>query len=117
LPAVSHAARSPQRARDSSASLCDEWSMPTLNAAQIKQSLRALPAWTRRGAAISRTYVYQDFPAAIRFVNKVARLAEKAGHHPDMDICWNKVTLTLSTHDEGGLTAKDFALAQQCDQL
>ena len=55
-------------------------------------------------------------PAAIRFVNAVARIAERAWHHPDIDIAWNKVTLTLTTHDAGGLTAKDFELARQFDQ-
>jgi 4a-hydroxytetrahydrobiopterin dehydratase len=84
---------------------------------QIKQALRTAPKWTKRGRFIRRTYVFKDFPAAIKFVNGVARAAEKAWHHPDIDIRWNKVTLTLTTHDEGGLTEKDFSLAQKSDRL
>ena len=73
--------------------------------------------WKKKGATIVRTYQFKDFPAAIKFVNAVARLAEKAWHHPDIDIRWNKVTLALTTHDAGGLTQKDFDLARQLDQL
>jgi 4a-hydroxytetrahydrobiopterin dehydratase len=91
--------------------------MAKLNAAQIKTSLRTLPDWRRSSAAIRRTFQFKDFVAAMRFVNAVARLAEKAWHHPDIDIRWNKVTLTLTTHSEGGLTGKDFKLAKQFDRL
>jgi 4a-hydroxytetrahydrobiopterin dehydratase len=79
--------------------------------------LSALPEWKRNGQIISRTYVFADFVAAMKFVNTVADLAEQAQHHPDIDVRWNKVTLALSTHDAGGLTQKDFALAKQCDAL
>ncbi|MBP9903133.1 MAG: 4a-hydroxytetrahydrobiopterin dehydratase [Verrucomicrobiota bacterium] len=91
--------------------------MAKLTAVQIKSALVAVPDWKRTGGTITRTVAFKDFPAAIRFVNAVARLAEKAGHHPDIDIRWNKVTLALTTHDAGGLTAKDFALAQRFDRL
>lgn len=91
--------------------------MAKFNLAQIKTALAAVPDWKKKGATITRRYQFKDFPAAIRFVNAVARLAEKAWHHPDIDIRWNKVTLTLSTHDAGGLTDKDFALAKKFDQL
>jgi 4a-hydroxytetrahydrobiopterin dehydratase len=91
--------------------------MPKLNAAQIKSSLKATPLWRKRAATISRTFAFKDFPAAIQFVRRVAVLAEKAWHHPDIDIRWNKVTLTLTTHDAGGLTEKDFTLAKQFNQL
>lgn len=91
--------------------------MEKLNAVQIKSALAAVPEWTRKGAVISRTCQFKDFPAAIQFVNAVARLAEEAWHHPDIDIRWNKVTLALTTHDAGGLTEKDFALAQKFDRL
>jgi len=87
-----------------------------LSAAQIKTALAAVPDWQKRGATITRTFQFKDFPAAIKFVNAVAKLAEKAWHHPDIDIRWNKVTLTLTTHDAGGLTAKDFTLAKQFNQ-
>jgi 4a-hydroxytetrahydrobiopterin dehydratase len=85
--------------------------------AKIVLLLSTLPEWSRTGEIISRTYVFKDFPAAMKFVNAVAELAEQAQHHPDVDIRWNKVTLALTTHDAGGLTEKDFALAKQCDAL
>lgn len=91
--------------------------MSTLSPTEIKAALTRLPQWQRRGTIIRRTFVFKDFPAAIRFVNAVARRAEKAWHHPDVDIRWNKVTLTLTTHDAGGLTEKDFALAAEFDKL
>lgn len=91
--------------------------MDKLIAAQIRTSLVAVPEWHRRGKTITRTFDFKDFPAAIRFVNTVARLAEKAWHHPDIDIRWNKVTLTLTTHDAGGLTSRDFSLAKQFDRI
>jgi len=91
--------------------------MTTLSAARIKTALASVPDWKKRGATIKRTFQFKDFPAAIKFVNRIARTAEKAWHHPDIDIRWNKVTLTLTTHDAGGLTEKDFALAQTFDRL
>ena len=91
--------------------------MPKLTAAQIKPALVAVPDWKKTGVTIARTFELKDFPAAIRFVNAVAKLAEQAAHHPDIDIRWNKVTLTLTTHSEGGLTEKDFKLARQFDRL
>ena len=84
---------------------------------KIQTSLSALPQWHRAGAIISRTFEFKDFPAAMDFVNAVATLAEQSQHHPDIDVRWNKVTLALTTHDAGGLTEKDFALARQCDAL
>jgi 4a-hydroxytetrahydrobiopterin dehydratase len=87
--------------------------MKKLTAAQIKTALARLPEWPRRGASITRTFQFANFLAAIRFVNAVARLAEAAGHHPDIDIRWNRVVLTLTTHDAGGLTRRDFALARK----
>lgn len=91
--------------------------MSKLNLAQIKTALAATPEWKKKGNTIKRLYQFKDFPAGIKFVNAVARLAEKAWHHPDIDIRWNKVTLTLTTHDAGGLTKKDFALAKKFDQF
>jgi 4a-hydroxytetrahydrobiopterin dehydratase len=91
--------------------------MPKLTPAQIKSALQTVPHWKRKGAAIRRTYEFKDFPAAIKFVNAIARVAEKAWHHPDIDIRWNEVTLVLTTHDAGGLTEKDFDLAQKFDRL
>jgi 4a-hydroxytetrahydrobiopterin dehydratase len=91
--------------------------MKKLNAAQIKSALADVPEWTRQGATISRTFQFKDFPTAIQFVNAAAELAEQAWHHPDIDIRWNKVKFTLTTHDAGGLTEKDFALAGKFDRL
>lgn len=88
-----------------------------IDEARIVNALASIPDWKLSGATIVRTYEFKDFPAAIKFVEVVAALAEQAWHHPDIDIRWNKVTLTLSTHDAGGLTEKDFALARQFDQL
>jgi 4a-hydroxytetrahydrobiopterin dehydratase len=90
--------------------------MPLLKASEIKAALKHVPGWKQRGKTIQRTFEFDDFVAAVKFVNQVAKLAEKAWHHPDIDIRWNQVTLTLSTHSEGGLTEKDFALAKKCAQ-
>jgi len=90
--------------------------MAKLSPKEIKSALGSTPGWSRKGRNIVRTFQFKDFPAAIKFVDKIARLAEKSWHHPDIDIRWNKVTLTLTTHDQGGLTEKDFNLAQQFDQ-
>ena len=88
-----------------------------LDEAKINSSLPTVPQWRRQGEVISRTFEFPDFPAAMKFVNAVAELAEQVQHHPDIDVRWNKVTLALTTHDSGGLTEKDFALARQCDAL
>ena len=91
--------------------------MPKLDAAQIAIAMAAVPQWKQTGDVISRMFQFKDFPAAMKFVNAVAELAEAAWHHPDIDIRWNKVTLALTTHDAGGLTEKDFNLARQFDRL
>ena len=87
-----------------------------LSQTEIKAALAQLPGWARKGKTITRLYTRPDFVNALSFVNYVGYLAEKADHHPDIDIRYKKVTLTLSTHSDGGLTAKDFDLAQQIDQ-
>jgi 4a-hydroxytetrahydrobiopterin dehydratase len=84
---------------------------------RVKAALATVPLWTRRGTVIRRQFEFADFVAAMKFVNAVAKAAEKAQHHPDLDIRWNKVTLALTTHDAGGLTAKDFSLAAKSDAL
>ncbi len=91
--------------------------MKKLAAVEITTALATVPEWKLSGNAIARTYQFKDFPGAILFVNAVAGLAEGAGHHPDIDIRWNRVTLVLTTHDAGGLTEKDFALAREFDRL
>jgi 4a-hydroxytetrahydrobiopterin dehydratase len=101
--------------RDGDPKLC-EWScMEKLSTEKIKAALAAVPEWRQSGNAIVRTFQFKDFPAAMKFVNAAADLAEAAGHHPDIDIRWNRVTLALTTHDAGGLTEKDFALAEKFD--
>jgi 4a-hydroxytetrahydrobiopterin dehydratase len=91
--------------------------MTTLTPARIETELRTVPRWSHQGQSIARTFQFKDFAAAIVFVNSVARLAEEARHHPDIDVRWNAVTLTLTTHDAGGLTERDFALAASIDAL
>lgn len=88
-----------------------------LTAAALRAALATVPEWRKRGAVLRRTFEFADFAAAMKFVNAVARRAEKAGHHPDIALRWNCVTLALTTHDAGGLTAKDFELAARLDRL
>ena len=91
--------------------------MSALNTKQVTLNLKAVPSWTKHEKEIQRTFTFKDFLSSIAFVNQVAEKAQKADHHPDIDIRFNKVTLTLTTHDEGGLTEKDFSLAGQCDEI
>ena len=91
--------------------------MAEMTPGQIKTALPEIKDWKKQSVSITRTYQFKDFGAAMKFVNKVARVAEKANHHPDIDIRWNKVTLTLATHSEGGLTKKDFEVAKKVDTL
>lgn len=86
-----------------------------LGDAAVAAELARIPGWARAGATIEKTYRFAGFREAMFFVNGVAALAERAGHHPDITIHWNTVTLSLWTHSEGGLTAKDFALAREVD--
>jgi len=88
-----------------------------LEESKLLPSLALIPQWNLQDGKIVRTFQFKDFPAGIKFVEVVAGLAEQAWHHPDIDIRWNKVTLTLTTHDAGGLTEKDFALARQFDKI
>jgi 4a-hydroxytetrahydrobiopterin dehydratase len=73
--------------------------------------------WTLKGSVISRHFHFADFADAMRFVNRVARLAEAANHHPDIAVSYNKVRLALTTHDAGGLTMRDFKLASKINKL
>ncbi|MBL8875628.1 MAG: 4a-hydroxytetrahydrobiopterin dehydratase [Phycisphaerae bacterium] len=90
--------------------------MPKLTEAQVEAALKAVPEWGESGDAIQRTFQFSDFVKAMSFVDRVAQAAERSQHHPDILIRYNKVTLTLSTHDAGGITVKDFELAKACDQ-
>jgi 4a-hydroxytetrahydrobiopterin dehydratase len=82
-----------------------------LDETEITRRLAALAGWERRGDEICRSFAFSDFKAALAFVNRVGELAEAANHHPDIDIRYSRVTLVLTTHDAGGLTARDFELA------
>ena len=81
----------------------------------IQRELGGLSGWSRRGEVLTRTYQFRNFAAAMKFVNRVAEAAEAADHHPDIDIRYSKVTLTLSTHSAGGITQKDLDLARAVD--
>ncbi|AKQ63160.1 Pterin-4-alpha-carbinolamine dehydratase [Myxococcus hansupus] len=83
----------------------------------LQSFLSQHPEWKHEGGMIRRTYEAPSFLAGIAFVEKVAQAAEKADHHPDIDIRWRKVTLALVTHDAGGLTARDTGLATEADRL
>ena len=91
--------------------------MELLTEDEIAAQLASLPGWTREGSSITRSVTRDDFRGAMLFTGAVAYLAEEAGHHPDITIQWNKVTLTLSTHSAGGLTAADFGLAGRISAL
>ena len=86
--------------------------MTALSAHEIHTRLKNLSGWQTEAGELVRTFQFPDFRASLRFVNAVGELAEKAGHHPDIDIRYNKVRLALVTHDAGGITAKDFELAE-----
>jgi 4a-hydroxytetrahydrobiopterin dehydratase len=87
-----------------------------LTAAEISFRLKALPDWKVESGELTRTFTFKDFVGSLAFVNSVGDLAEKAGHHPDIDIRYNRVRLALVTHDAGGITAKDFDLAAAIDK-
>jgi 4a-hydroxytetrahydrobiopterin dehydratase len=92
-------------------------SMRTLSDQEVASHLGALPEWRIEKGELTRTFTFQDFPAALAFVNRVGEQAEAAGHHPDIDIRYNRVRLWLVSHDAGGLTAKDFELASAVNKL
>ncbi len=89
--------------------------MTLLDETEARARLDALDGWTREGQVIQKTYTLDSFPEAIAFVNRIAELAERADHHPDIDVRYDRVACALSTHSEGGLTEKDFKLARQID--
>jgi 4a-hydroxytetrahydrobiopterin dehydratase len=89
----------------------------TLHSKQIKLHLQAIPNWSKRAQAIHRTFKFEGFLNGIDFVNRIAKKAQAMNHHPDIDVRFDQVTLTLTTHDEGGITEKDFLLAKQCDEV
>jgi 4a-hydroxytetrahydrobiopterin dehydratase len=90
--------------------------MTTLTLDEIGEEMKDVPDWVRRAKVITRTYKFDGFPQSIAFVDQIAKRAQKLRHHPDIDIRYDQVTLELTTHDAGGLTEKDFTLAEQCDE-
>lgn len=90
---------------------------PLLNKAEIEAQAHLLSGWEVQEKTLRSVRKFRDFVEAIAFVNKLVEPAEAAGHHPDLRISYNKVTVVLTTHDSGGLTQKDFDLAQQISQI
>jgi 4a-hydroxytetrahydrobiopterin dehydratase len=86
-----------------------------LSDTEIESALSSLLGWEREGDAIVKSYERASFPDAIAFVVRIGFFAEQADHHPDLDIRWRTVRVALSTHSEGGITEKDFALARQIE--
>ncbi len=91
--------------------------MALLSDAEIEQRLDGLSGWERRGDSIAKEFECGDFVGSVRFVERLVAPAEGMGHHPDLAISWDTVTVTISTHSEGGLTAADFELAGKVDAL
>ena len=91
--------------------------MAKLSEAEIRDSLQDLPGWVNQDGKLTKTFSHASFPEAIKFVNDVAHLAELANHHPDIDIRYSNITLSLMTHDQGGITHKDVALAKQVEAI
>ncbi len=104
-------------AKKTTSTLSAEPKVPKLTDEQIQGALAARPAWVETGEAIQRTFQFKNFAEAMAFVNKVAAVAEADQHHPDILIRYNKVTMTLSTHDAGGISHKDFELAAKLDAM
>ena len=91
--------------------------MPLLEDSEIEAKLAALQGWERSGEAIVKAFKRDDFVGSVKFVDALAAPAEAMGHHPDLEISWDTVTVTISTHSEGGLTAADFELAKKVEAL
>lgn len=89
--------------------------MVLLSDGELNEKLRGLDGWERKGDEITKLYKLKNYVESVGFVNKVALLAERADHHPDIMLQYNKVTITLSTHSDGGLTEKDLSLAAEIE--
>jgi len=88
-----------------------------LSEAEVEERLAGLPGWERKGDAIEKSFKREDFVGSVRFLDSIVAPAEEMGHHPDVAISWDTVTVTITTHSEGGLTANDFELAAKIDAL
>ena len=87
-----------------------------LNVAEIEEALKSHPQWNLKAGKLARKWTFKDFVEAMAFVNRVAAIAEAAGHHPDIDIRYNQVILGLISHDAGGITRRDAAMAGRIDK-
>jgi 4a-hydroxytetrahydrobiopterin dehydratase len=84
---------------------------------EIQRALGNLPGWSRRGEVLTKTFTFKAFPDGIIFIQRVADVAERMNHHPDIDVRYTKVTFQLSTHDAGGITQRDIQLAGEIEKL
>ncbi len=91
--------------------------VPALRDSEINARLSEHPGWERDGSAISKSFKRGDFVGSVNFVNSLVGEAEAMNHHPDLEISWDTVTVRLSTHSDGGVTAADFELAAKIDAL
>lgn len=88
-----------------------------LSDGEIGARLSELEGWTRAGDAITKTFDHGDFVGSVEFVRRLTTPAEEMGHHPDLSLSWSEVTVMITTHSAGGLTAADFELAKRIDEL
>ncbi len=84
---------------------------------EIQRALGTLSGWARRGDSLTKTYTFERFADGISFVDRVAKVADQMNHHPDIDVRYTKITMTLSTHDAGGITSSDLKLAESIEGL
>ena len=91
--------------------------MPVLSEQDVQNALRGLPGWTKSGSVIRRQFEFADFKQAMAFVNQVAEAAERANHHPDITINYNKVIMALTSHDSGGITHRDVRMAGEISKI
>ena len=91
--------------------------MTKLSEPEIREAIQELPGWVDQDGRLTKTFTHSSFPEAIVFVNAVAHIAELANHHPDIDVRYSNITLSLVTHDEGGITPRDVALARQVEAI
>jgi 4a-hydroxytetrahydrobiopterin dehydratase len=90
--------------------------MAKLSSKQISEKLRSLKGWKLKGDAIAKLFKFEEFPDGIRFVDRIAEIAQRMDHHPDININYTRITFSCSTHDQGGITEKDFKLATEIEK-
>lgn len=90
--------------------------MQKLTEGELQDAMKAIPEWRLEAGSLTREWRFKDFLQAMQFVNRVAAIAEGAGHHPDIDIRYNRVKLALITHDAGGITANDTGMCATLDR-